>query len=88
MVKVNEFDNIFKPNNTITVSSVDNDGTVTSPVFKGISEIYWLVYTENKKIYTIDDTTEPKLANLILQAGNKPCKTTVNSKSGIQIKKS
>lgn len=88
MVKVNEFDNIFKPNNTITVSSVDNDGAVTSPVFKSISEIYWLVYTENKKIYTIDDTTEPKLDKVILQAGNKPCKTTVNSKSGIQIKKS
>jgi hypothetical protein len=88
MVKKNEFDNIFKLGNTITVSSVDNDGGVTSPVFKDISDVYWLVYTKDKKIYTIDNTTEPKLDKVILQAGNKPCKTTVNSKSNIQIKKS
>ena len=88
MVKKNEFDNIFKAGNTITVSSVDNDGVVTSPVFKGISDVYWLVYTKDKKIYTIDNTTEPKLDKVILQAGNKPCKITVNSKSNIQIKKS
>jgi hypothetical protein len=88
MVKKNEFDSIFKLGNTITVSSVDNDGAVTSPVFKSISDVYWLVYTKDKKIYTIDNTTEPKLDKVILQAGNKPCKQTVNSKSNIQIKKS
>lgn len=88
MVKKNEFNDIFKVGNTITVSSVDNDGKITAPVFKGISDIYWLVYTENKKIYTIDNTTEPKLDKVILQAGDKPCGLQVNSKSGIQIKKS
>ena len=88
MVKKNEFDNIFKAGNTITVNSVANDGSTSAPVFKGISDVYWLVYTKDKKIYTIDNTTEPKLDKVILQAGNKPCKITVNSKSNIQIKKS
>jgi hypothetical protein len=88
MVKKNEFDSIFKLGNTITVSSVDNGGAVTSPVFKSISDVYWLVYTKDKKIYTIDNTTEPKLDKVILQAGDKPCRLQVNSKSGIQIKKS
>lgn len=88
MVKKNEFNDIFKMGNTITVSSIDNDGAVSSPVFKGISDIYWLVYTENKKIYTIDNTIEPKLDKVILGASDKYCRNQVNSKSGIQIKKS
>jgi len=87
MIKVNEFNDIFKLNNTIKVSSVDNDGKVTEPIFKDISDIYWLVYSKDKKVYTIDNTTEPKLDAVILQAGNKPAKTQVRSKTGIQIKK-
>jgi hypothetical protein len=33
------------------------------------------------------NTTDPKLDAVILQAGNKPAKTQVRSKTGIQIKK-
>jgi len=87
-VKQNEFNNIFKVGNTITVATVDNDGSTSSPVFKGISDVYWMIKTEDKKIYVIDDTGKPKLSEVITSYQDKNSTLQVESKSGIEIKKS
>ena len=87
-VKQNQFNDIFRAGNTITVNSVANDGSTSAPVFKGISDVYWMVKTEDKKIYIIDNSGKPKLSEVITSYQDKNSTLQVESKSGIEIKKS
>jgi hypothetical protein len=87
-LKQNQFNDIFKVGNTITVNSVANDGSTSAPVFKGISDVYWMVKTEDKKIYIIDNSSKPKLSEVITSYQDKNSTLQVESKSGIEIKKS
>lgn len=87
-VKQNQFNDIFRAGNIITVNSVANDGSTSAPVFKGISDVYWMVKTEDKKIYIIDNSGKPKLSEVITSYQDKNSTLQVESKSGIEIKKS
>ena len=87
-VKQNQFNNIFRVGNTITINSVSNDGSTSAPVFKAISDVYWMVKTEDKKIYIIDNSGKPTLSEVIKSYQDKNSTLQVESKSGIEIKKS
>ena len=87
-IKQNEFNNIFRAGNTITINSVTNDGSTDSPVFSAISDVYWMVTKEDKKIYIIDNSTSPNITDVIKSFNDKNSTLQVESKSGIEIKKS